>query len=569
MKHHMVYSLPLLMNWWYSPRRRLWAHIHIKQKLPIKIYIWICCSDTPTISIWNIITYNIERKRFEESSLDFLYNKKIEKEIWEYMQNESILSETKNGYKISFLIESSRWYWFDITRWICFGCSLAQHVHRWEQLFDTQWTLFHWSLGGIEKWALAYDVNFFRSDKTSHSKDLSMSWFTNYVMTCEDPFPVIQIWSRCYVEGDENNKYDISYNETSHKIIHVKDVWGRTNDMEWIWFECLLFTLWTPFFSRYIKSIYVNQDFESSQEEKSLQELCKERDISFVEYNRLSDQSEHIYQNIANTLLAYMKRPHQSTFKKLMTSLVKCWFFHAIAEKEEECLMDLYSRFCLCKKTLNEMIAFVPVSWSASWWTFLAVVKKWASRQTLLSFLSNLKKEKAKNVDILYRSWTDWICSDWVLLHQHIPKKILSSYISLWTVECVAPDGQRRFWDYFDLLQENHKWILLDTIWKKLYVWGKKLTSKEVSSQSMTVELLMHLIKTNWYIHNSELPLSSYSSNKNDMVGKILIPLRKLVKKHFNQSLNILCTWSLFDFYVKMPNSPHVFHILNKIPAMM
>jgi hypothetical protein len=34
-------------------------------------------------------------------------------------------------------------------------------------------------------------------------------------------------------------------------------------------------------------------------------------------------------------------------------------------------------------------------------------------------------------------------------------------------------------------------------------------------------------------VSNSELPTSSYSQNKNEITGKVIAPLRKLVLKHF------------------------------------
>ena len=42
-------------------------------------------------------------------------------------------------------------------------------------------------------------------------------------------------------------------------------------------------------------------------------------------------------------------------------------------------------------------------------------------------------------------------------------------------------------------------------------------------------------------ISNKELPISSYARSKNDMVGKIIIPLVKLIKEKVNKDLPLEC----------------------------
>jgi hypothetical protein len=52
----------------------------------------------------------------------------------------------------------------------------------------------------------------------------------------------------------------------------------------------------------------------------------------------------------------------------------------------------------------------------------------------------------------------------------------------------------------------------------KIFLRGQKLTSKDLHSQSATVELISRLVKNiNQEIPNKNLPISTYSKNKNDM----------------------------------------------------
>jgi hypothetical protein len=79
------------------------------------------------------------------------------------------------------------------------------------------------------------------------------------------------------------------------------------------------------------------------------------------------------------------------------------------------------------------------------------------------------------------------------------------------------------------------------------------LTHKHLRSQSATVEVLDILLEhVGEYIHNSEFPVSSYSKNKNEMIGKIVLPLKTLIKESFGQDISLECTGSIYDFHMKI-----------------
>ncbi|MEI7478079.1 MAG: hypothetical protein WCJ81_06410 [bacterium] len=53
----------------------------------------------------------------------------------------------------------------------------------------------------------------------------------------------------------------------------------------------------------------------------------------------------------------------------------------------------------------------------------------------------------------------------------------------------------------------------------KIYIQGQKLTSKDLHSQTGTIEMLMTALpQIGSDISNKQLPLSTYSKSKNDMV---------------------------------------------------
>lgn len=90
---------------------------------------------------------------------------------------------------------------------------------------------------------------------------------------------------------------------------------------------------------------------------------------------------------------------------------------------------------------------------------------------------------------------------------------------------------------------DNHKQgILLDMLNNKMYIHGRKLTSEDLHSQTATVDILKILIENiGKDISNKDFPVSSYSKNKNDMQGKIIIPLLELIQREIGKKLPLVC----------------------------
>lgn len=91
--------------------------------------------------------------------------------------------------------------------------------------------------------------------------------------------------------------------------------------------------------------------------------------------------------------------------------------------------------------------------------------------------------------------------------------------------------------------------ILLDTIHEKVYIRGEKLDSKDLGSQSTTVEIVTTLLENfGQEVSNDQFSISSYSKQRNQMLGKIILPLQELIKSKCKQELHIECSGSLYDF---------------------
>lgn len=84
------------------------------------------------------------------------------------------------------------------------------------------------------------------------------------------------------------------------------------------------------------------------------------------------------------------------------------------------------------------------------------------------------------------------------------------------------------------VIENERDCIFLDTIRGRIYIKGIKLTSKEIHSQNTTIDMMKILLENmGKEVSNSKLPVSTYSQNKNEILSKVVLPIRKLAKEHF------------------------------------
>jgi hypothetical protein len=228
--------------------------------------------------------------------------------------------------------------------------------------------------------------------------------------------------------------------------------------------------------------------------------------------------------------------------------------------------MKFYDLFDENKKNISEKIALLPTSCSWSQWTFLIIVKKWESRDTIKNVIWALQSQWNTYVHLKYASWRDWCSQRWLVIHQSVSNGLFSHYLPTWTLRLNYSDGRTIIDSYKRLLQKSYDGFLLDTVGKKIYFQGEKLTSAELKSQTMTVDILLMLLDRPWEdIHHSDLPISGYSKSKNEMVGKIIVPLKNYILDQCGIELSLECHWWLYDFYIRLdPKDIYLFNCIEQ-----
>ena len=83
--------------------------------------------------------------------------------------------------------------------------------------------------------------------------------------------------------------------------------------------------------------------------------------------------------------------------------------------------------------------------------------------------------------------------------------------------------GKKTLGKHRELLKQPEDNMIFDCIDGKIYINNELTTHKEILTQSGTVEIMKMVFEhMGKYVNNSKLPVSSYTKNKNEMVGKII-----------------------------------------------
>ncbi len=207
----------------------------------------------------------------------------------------------------------------------------------------------------------------------------------------------------------------------------------------------------------------------------------------------------------------------------------------------------------------------VYISWASLDQKYVVLVPSYFPKININLIDEALKRYFWDTSSVIYSSKHDWLSEEWIIIEQNqFSSDFAFEYDSnLFVIEDV--DGNISYWEYSSLLSSADKWLLFDCFNWKIFLDWRKLSSKEIHSQNYTVELMDKLrknIKSN--ISNSELPKSSYSKSKNEMIWKIVAPLLKLVKEVMWYDLPLVCKWGNWDYYIKLDTSDVPMYFLSK-----
>ncbi len=200
-------------------------------------------------------------------------------------------------------------------------------------------------------------------------------------------------------------------------------------------------------------------------------------------------------------------------------------------------------------------LSLAPNDSTIMWWSLIYAMPLEWFRTAIQNAVQSMNQE-FPSAKILYANRLDGIESEWSLCEQDLHAGIFSDFIATNSCRIKRTNWKVLVGNYEDLINVHKSGLILDTINNKIYFNGEKLTSQDLHSQSATIEILRLLINNPGKdMSNNAFPSSSYSKNKNEMFGKIVIPLIDLIYDRCKQKLPLICKGSIYEFYLKLNSS--------------
>ena len=176
-------------------------------------------------------------------------------------------------------------------------------------------------------------------------------------------------------------------------------------------------------------------------------------------------------------------------------------------------------------------------------------------RRALLEVIEDLQKNYNKDICLDYASWIDGTDCDAIVVEQCLESGLYSKYIQPNSIKLfdweAGSSHQRVVKKNEDIIKQDFD-LFLDLIENKIYIRGESISSKQLPSQKATAELLEFLLNhPGELLTNKQLPETGYSKYRNELQGKIITPLSKLLKEKTKKDLGLKITGKLMNFFVE------------------
>lgn len=562
--HKLVVSSNFLFPWspiWVGHRSR---YIRIKSKLPLKMYLGINIIESNELKINNVFNYNIHEDKFDIIEFSSIHKKHTEI-LW-FLKDELTKNWFEKWLEITILTEWTRWHWLWFTGCFgsCFALSFFLLIGKLNPSELQDYNKFLESPIFNEVFMLARKIDFI-------SRDGNSSWDNSYFSFLNTKLPMIALCEsfnrQTTLDLLENVKtkcipfdefFDNSLVSNELPLDYALVFSGMKNDSS----KIEQFTIADEYRINTIDK-FVNDSFYDMISDFDNNHFLKDNykdstyDVFVDCFSRLNLQLLEKFKNL------YTDGFSTSASNEFISQINKFSAFLSLIECWNKFGKDF--KFYYKKLNFDWEIWIMPIYSGKIWWWYIIVMKYMEDRDNFQEVLNKLKSDYP-NLCIDYASWLDTDNHDWVQILQNVSYGQYSDFLSKESVVCKSNKWKIQIWDHLDLQLQYSNWLLLDNIEKKIYINWRKLTSDDLCSQSSTVELMTYLIKNiDKSVKNSDLPVSSYSKNKNDMLGKIILPLIKLTKLELGYEIPITCQWWLTEFVVKLSSFEDNIYVISRM----
>lgn len=577
-EYDMVLSLPHIFRFWHALGK--WSSpLALRQKIPHQLFVWVNRTDRLGCHFVSMESFDLQKQNFLHGTpYEFVRN------IGDIARACTTVMEQGNlsyGLEIGLLTEYPKWYGTSFNTVLCTLMALVLFAQEQKMPRDI-----------LKQYSFQHTYLF---DDISllgcYIKFLSMwsAWSClPFVALQNQTVPVFQIGTVDFSQFSKNE--------------YVWRLWNLSRLLEWK--EWGKKSLWSYTLIREEKRkmhelpidvaiLHIGDSFESLREKE--QAL-----VSFSSDQRVDRASRRIEQqwislslddsllptadvyghmtSLLYTRLFYaavqsLENGSEQTHLNEMIALLKdMGFYHCFVERQYDMISLLQSMFLEQRSFPEEMCAFLPMTTVKTGGTFLAVMPRRGEKWTLEKVVDNLQQTYGYHAKVLYANRKE-NRHDFggARMHQYISEAVFSEYITPWTIQLTYADGSVRFDEYDAVLSDEalQGWITFDLIKRKILVWWQKVNHTVLCSQSATIEIILFLL---WhlgeFVPNTHLPASAYSKHKNEMMSKILVPFQEIIHMLTGERLDIVCTWTLYDWTICLKKRPSCLQVIQYAHAL-
>ncbi len=575
-RNNLIISLPLILNWAWD---LFWNYkwIRIKQKLPLRIYIWINKINENKV-VFNKISY------FDTNEDRFINSKMIEyapffQQYSDYFNKEYAKEVNKKWWiEINIFSEASRWVWLSFTSVVTILLIIWLEKYYFNNNYISSENI---------------DINDFLNTNTNIdklfrktlklNKDLwkRVNKIENQIASFFDSYyPIVSFTD------------DIDDNLENLDTESIKIYWYRLNSLEktlpsvpFIPIDYWIIYSWNPVLTDHIIDTNENSlNWTSDIKEKLIDYFWKDientlpirKPVFYKTFVKEWDDDEFkdtywkvmwtISLEILNIMVKLFSSGYtESNMKNFIDALNKVRFWNYITRKRSKTFSRFIDYILQNLTSWSKSIWIAPSDTSVMWWTIIfALPLEWFRKDLLISI------EKTNNeipwVKLIYANWLDWIESKWFIVEQDLDNNQFSEFISKNSYVVKTNKWTSLITNITEIEDNLPEWLTIDLINRKMYLDWDKLTSKELHSQNTTIDILEILLENIWKdICSTEFPISSYTSNKNEMLWKIVIPLVKLIEERKKIKFPLICKWSITNFYLKLTDNSLKINLIKKL----
>ncbi len=183
--------------------------------------------------------------------------------------------------------------------------------------------------------------------------------------------------------------------------------------------------------------------------------------------------------------------------------------------------------------------------------------------------IKDLNKTENASLWLDYASSRDGFEEQGVTIEQHLSERIYSTLVADGSVliDWYSKSGQTMLTlarDEFEKKKQAMP-LLLDLTTNDIFIKGQQLTSKDLRSAKMTVAILTILLgRVGSSLNKGDLPVSSYTADRNELQSKIISPLQAVIQKAFHGSFPIKINGPLRQYSIGLDNVPFDIYVLGK-----